>query len=189
VRAGDPREVVEAQAENDGAGDPVRRPHAAGNPVDQPDERSVDFSERLRRAAERALCPDRTPAPVGLDWTGISVVGECVQVPARRSTEQRNERRFGELGDLTDGRDPDASELRRRRRPDTPEPLDRQWMKKGELAPRRHQEQPVWFGDTARDLCEELRPRDPDRDRQADPLADLALQPHGDLGWCARQQT
>jgi hypothetical protein len=38
------------------------------------------------------------------------------------------------------------------------------------------------LGHAARDLREELRPRDADRDRQTDELAHVAPEPHGDLG-------
>ena len=54
---------------------------------------------------------------------------------------------------------------------DAPQALDRQRMQEVELAIRRHEEEPVRLGDRTRDLGEELRARDPDRDRQPDPLA------------------
>ena len=41
-------------------------------------------------------------------------------------------------------------------------------MQELELAVGRHDEQPVGLRDAARDLGEELRPRDADRDRQPD---------------------
>jgi len=101
-------------------------------------------------------------------------VGESVEVPPGCQTEQCDERRLGELGDLTDGGEPEGAELSRRDRPDTPEPLDRERMKEGEFALGRHHEQTVGLGHAARHLRQELRPRDPDRDRQPDSLANLA---------------
>ena len=50
-----------------------------------------------------------------------------------------------------------------------------------ELAVRRHHEQPVGLRHAARHLGQELRPRDPDRDRQPDLVEHARAQPHGDL--------
>jgi hypothetical protein len=60
-------------------------------------------------------------------------------------------------------------------------------MEKRQLAVGRDDEQAVGLRDAARDLGEELRSRDPDCDRQADPCAHVAPQPHGDLGRRARE--
>ena len=59
-----------------------------------------------------------------------------------------------------------------RHAPDTPQPLDRQRMEEAELVVRRHDEEPVRLRDGARHLREELRPRDADRDREADLVED-----------------
>ena len=82
---------------------------------------------------------------------------------------------------------PRAWSLRGGDRADAPEPLDRQRVEEVELAVGRHHEQAVGLGHAARDLGEELGPRDADRDRQADLLAHLAPQPHGDLRRRARR--
>src|SRR5205823_8993853 len=121
----------------------VGGPNPAGDPGDEADERGIDFVERLARAAQRALCSDRPPATPRLNGPRISVVGERVEVPTRRATEERNEGRLRELGDLAYGRDPHIAELRGRHRPDSPEPLDRQRMEESELVPWLHEEQPV----------------------------------------------
>ena len=89
--------------------------------------------------------------------------------------------------DLPDRRDPDVVEPPCRHVSDAPEPFDGQRVQEGELAVRRHREQTVRLGDSARHLGEELRPRDADRDRQADALADVAPQLRGDLGGRARE--
>ncbi len=47
---------------------------------------------------------------------------------------------------------------------------------------RRDDEQAIRLRDAARNLGEELRARDPDRDREPDPLAHVASQARGDLG-------
>jgi hypothetical protein len=112
-----------------------------------------------------------------------------MEVPTRRATEERHERGLGEPGDLADVRDPDTAQLLGRDRPDSPEPLDRQRMEERELVLRRHQEQPVRFRHAARDLREELRPCDPDRDRQADFLANVAPESDGDLAGRSRQSS
>jgi len=101
-------------------------------------------------------------------------VGECVEVPARRPTEHEHQCRLREVGHLTDGRDPSATELAGGHRPDTPEPLDRERMEKRQLATGRHDEQTVGLGHAAGDLGEELRSGHPDCDGQTDPLANIA---------------
>jgi hypothetical protein len=88
-----------------------------------------------------------------------------MEVSPRGPTEQCDQRCLGELGDLTDRGEPKGTELRRRHRPDTPEPLDRERMKEGELAVGRHHEQTVRFGHPTRHLRKEFRPRYSDRDR------------------------
>ena len=143
---------------------------------------SGDLGER-----PSARCDPIEPPPAAdLHRPGIAVVGERVEVPARRPAEHRDERRLGELGDLADGRDPPVAELVGGHRPDAPEPLDRERVEEGQLAVGRHHQQAVGLGHAARHLGEELRPGHADRDGQADPLADLAPQPHGDLGRRAR---
>ena len=54
-------------------------------------------------------------------------------------------------------------------------------MEKRELAGDRHEQEAVGLGDRARNLGQVLRPGDADRDRQPDPLPDLAPEPDGDL--------
>ena len=73
-------------------------------------------------------------------------------------------------------------ELRRGDGADAPQPLDGQRVEELELRVGGHNEQPVGLRDPARHLGEELRPRDADRDRQADVLPDVAAQPRCDLG-------
>ena len=69
---------------------------------------------------------------------------------------------------------------------DAPQPLDRQRVQEGQLPVGRHDQQAVGLRHPAGHLGEELRPRDPDRDRQADALEHGAPQPHGDLHRLAR---
>ena len=107
-------------------------------------------------------------------------------MPARRPPEQGDQRRLGERRDLTDRRDPAGVELAGRHPPDAPEPFDRKRVEKGQLTIRRHHQQTVRLGHAARDLGEELRSGHADRERQTDPLEDLAPQPCGDLGGPAR---
>ena len=73
-------------------------------------------------------------------------------------------------------------QLAGRGRPDAPEPLDRERMEEVELAVGLDDEQPVGLRDAARHLRQELRPRHPDRDRQADALAHVVPQARRDLG-------
>jgi hypothetical protein len=67
--------------------------------------RSASSASQDLPAPERALRPDRAPAPTDPHRTGIPVVREGVEVPARRSPEQLDEVRLGVSGDLADGRD------------------------------------------------------------------------------------
>ena len=117
------------------------------------------------------------PASPHLPW--VLIAGQRVELPAGGAAEQRDEHALAELGDLPDGGDPNAVQPPRRHRPDAPETLDLERVQEGELALGRHHQQPVRLGDPARDLGEELRPRDADRDRQAYPLAHLPPQQLG----------
>ena len=112
--------------------------------------------------------------------------GEGRDVPPRGPAQNRHQRGLGQARDLPDRRDPPAVELVGGHRPDAPEPLDRQRVEKGQLAVGLHHEQTVGLGHATCHLGEELGPGHPDRDGQTDPLEDVAPQPHGDLGGCAR---
>ena len=84
VRAGRPGEVVEAEPEHHGAPHPVGGPHAPGHPVDQGGQDGDDLLGRAAPPAERTLRADRAAAAADHDRAGIPVVGERVDVPARR---------------------------------------------------------------------------------------------------------
>ena len=111
---------------------------------------------------------------------------ERVEVPARRLAEQGDEQSFAEPRDLADRVDPAVAHLARGDRPDAPEPFDRERVEEVELAFGWHDEQAVGFGDTARDLGEELGAGHADGDRQPDPFEHLAAQADRDLGRRAR---
>ena len=104
-----------------------------------------------------------------------------VQVASGRAAEHRDEGVLGKLGDLAHGRDPGVVEPSRRHAADAPEPLHRERVQELELAVRRHQQQTVRLGHAACDLRQELRSRDPDRDRQPDALAYGLAEPRRDL--------
>ena len=108
-------------------------------------------------------------------------MGQSVEVAAGGTAEHGHQHRLRKPRDLADCPDPTVVELVGGDRPDTPEPLDRERVQEGELAIGRHHEQAVGLGDAARNLGEELRPRHPDRNREADPFADVAPQALGDL--------
>src|SRR5581483_4649634 len=147
-----PREVAEAEAEDDRAAHAPRGAQPARDAVDEADEDSVDLLARAARAPERALRPDRAPPAADPDGTRVAVVRQRVHVPAGGAAEQPDERLLRQVCDLGDGRHADGAELRGGRGADAPEPLDRQRPEEGELAPRRDDEQPVRLGDAARDL-------------------------------------
>ena len=103
-----------------------------------------------------------------------------MELPSRCPSEQRYQHFLREPGDFPDGRDPVDAQLPRGDDADAPQPLHRELVKEHELALARHDEQPVRLRHAARDLREELRAGDADRQRKADTLAHLAPQPHGD---------
>ena len=185
MRARRAREVVEAEAKHDRASSPPSRAHPSRHAVDERDERRVDLLRRRRRAAERPLGPDRPASAASAHPSRVPVVREGVEMAPGRATEHRHERRLLEAGDLADGHEPLGVEPLGGDAPDTPEPLDGQRMEEVELGLRRHDEKPVGLGNAARHLGQELRPRHPDGDREADLLEDRAPQPRRDLGWRA----
>jgi hypothetical protein len=113
-------------------------------------------------------------------------VSEGVEVTARRSSEDRDQIGRAPLGDLADGRDPPLVELAGGGRPDAPEALHRKRMQERQLPAGRNHEQAVGLGRAARHLRNELRPRNPDRDRQSHPLANVTPKPDRDLPGRAR---
>jgi hypothetical protein len=66
-------------------------------------------------------------------------------------------------------------------RPDPPDPLDREWVEEGELAPGWDEEEPVGLGGCAGDLGEVLGAGDADGNRQPQTLAGDAPEADGDL--------
>ena len=63
VRAGDPREVVEAQPQHDRAAHPVGIAQPPADAIDEPDQRGVDLVRASAAQPERALRADRAPPP------------------------------------------------------------------------------------------------------------------------------
>src|SRR6478672_12175297 len=88
-------------------------------------------------------------------------------------------------GELARGGDPDAVEPDGGRRPDPPDPLDREWVKEGELVPGWDEEEPVGLGDCAGDLGEVLGAGDADGEGQAQALPGGAAEANADLPRCA----
>ena len=107
-------------------------------------------------------------------------------MPARRPPEDRHEVGLPELGHLADGGDPQAAQLVGGHGPDAPEPFHRQRVQKRQLAVGRHHEQAVGLGHAAGHLGEELGPGHADRDRQTNPLEDLAPQARRSPWACPR---
>lgn len=69
-----------------------------------------------------------------LHRSGIAIVRQRMEVTTGRAAENRHEGWLREQGDLADGPDPAITQPPGGRRPDAPEPLDRQRVEKGELA-------------------------------------------------------
>ena len=186
VRAGGAREVVEAQAQDDGATDPPALAQPAAQAVDQPDERRVDRRPRLRPPADRALRPDRAPPHADPHPPRIAVVGEGVELAPGGAAEQRDELVLVQPRGLRDGRDPVGVQLARGDRADAPQPLDRQRVQEGELLAGGHLEQAVGLRHGARHLGQVLGGGDPDGDRQAHLVEHPLLEPDRDLTRRAR---
>ena len=106
---------------------------------------------------------------------------------SRGPPEQQRQRGLRCAREVADSRDAPAVQASCSRRPDAPDALDRQRVQERELALGRHDEEPVRFRDSARDLGQELRPRDADGDGDADLLAHAPAEPHGDLARRARE--
>ena len=109
-----------------------------------------------------------------------------MEVPPGGAAEHADEGRLLELGDLADRLDPDLAELPPGCRPDSPEALDGEGVEEVELLPGRDAQEAVGLRHAARNLGEELRTRDSDRDGNADALADVAAEALGDLARGAR---
>ena len=135
------------------------------------------------RAASRSTGAAGRPAPAGGRGCGPGRGGGGPT--ARPSID--DERRLAEPGHLAHGRDAAVAQLAGGDRPDAPQPFDRQRVQEGELAVGRHDQQAVGLGHAAGHLGQELRAGHPDGDGQADPLADVAAQPGGDLGRACRR--
>ena len=95
-------------------------------------------------------------------------MGERVQVAPRCPAEKVHEQRLVESCDLPDRPEAAVVQLRRGHFAHAPEPLDRERVEEPELVVGRDHEQAVGLGDRARDLSQELRSGDTDRDRQPD---------------------
>ena len=181
--AGDPREVGEPQPEHDRPAHPARRPQPPRDAIDQ------DHQHR-RRAPRRAAVAVRAPA--------APRSSADVRARARGAGHGCAPAHAG--GDPTRGRAsprarassssatwptvviPRARSFAAVTRPTPHNRSTGSGCRNAQLLAglRRRAARRAWH--RARDLREELRPRDADRDRQPDLLADLAPQPDRDLG-------
>ena len=187
VRARRPGEVVEADAQHDGAPDPAGRSHAAGDAIDHADQDRVDLrratspsgpgpaANRSSRGGARpargrgsrlwasawSWWPDARPSIDTSAGSGICATSPTVVMPRSRSLA------------AVIGPTPHSRSTGQR-------------VEERQLLVGRDHEQAVGLGHAARHLGEELRAGHADGDGQADLLADVAPQPHGDLGGRSR---
>ena len=137
--------------------------------------RSASTSSGERRPRPRACCdPIERRRGRMTHPPRVAEVRERVQVAAGRPAEHRLERTLGHARQVADRRDAAAPELRGGRLPDAPHRLDGQRVQEGALAVGRHEQEPVGLRRCARDLGEELRAGDSDRDGDPDALAHRA---------------
>ena len=175
VRAGRAREVVEAQPQHDRAADApraslIRRVTRSTRPIATASISAGDLGER-----PSARCEPIEPAP-SPGWTGRGSrlwASACRWRPCARPSIASSASSASAASWPT-VRIPRRAELLGRHGADTPEPLDRKRVEERELSVRRDEQQSVGLRDGARDLREELRPGDADRDRQTDALAHRA---------------
>ena len=174
VRAGGPGEVVEAQAELDGAPDPVGLAHPPGHPVDDADEHRVDVGRRSRARDPRARCEpiERRRRP--------TCTGEGRGCGPRRGGGARTPGRASRPAQPSSSRATsptvrDAPRTRSFSAVTGPTPHSRstgRGCRNASSPSGRDHEQPVGLGHGAGHLGQELRAGHPDGDGQADPLAD-----------------
>ena len=124
--------------------------------------------------AERRLGAGGMGAAVGLDLARVAVEGERAELFAGGDTDEAFERAAGRRGELADGGDALGRELCLGHRADAPHQLDRQVVEPLELDRGVDDDEAVGLGHLRGDLGEMLCPRDADRDREADLLADAA---------------
>ena len=137
--------------------------------VDQPDEHRVELSRRPPPAAERPLRADRAAPPPDPHPARVAVVRERVQLPPGRTAEHPDQPLLGQLRDLARPSSiPRSRSLRAVTGPTPHSASIGSGCRNSSSRVGRHDEQAVGLCDAARDLGEELGPRDPDRDRQAD---------------------
>jgi hypothetical protein len=105
-----------------------------------------------------------------------------MKVVSGGGTQQRGEPFRRQCRHLADGDHAGVVEFGGCHRPDSPEALDRQGMKKGDLLLGRDHQEAVGLGDCACHLGQELGPGDTDRDGEANLFSDLITQTYSDLG-------
>ena len=181
LRAGRAGEVVEAQSQHHGPPDAASAPHPPGHPVDQADQDRVELRGRAAGAAERRLRADRLAAAALAHRAGVVVVREPVDVTTGGAAENPHQPRLAELGEVADDGQPVLVKALCGRRADSPKRLDGQRVEELAFALGRDEQQAVRLRRVARHLRQRLRPRDADRDRQPDLLADVAPQTRRDL--------
>ena len=168
--------------------DAAARRAAAGS-AGRPARRALRRGRRASaaRAPERALRADRTAPSAGQHPARVAVVRERVQLAARRRA--RASRRAPRSSSRATSPTVMIPRARSFSAVTGPTPHSRSTgsgCRKPSSASGRHDQQAVGLRDAARDLREELRPRDADRDRQPDLLEHAAPQPRGDLRGRAR---
>jgi hypothetical protein len=127
----------------------------------------------VRAVPERPLRPDGAPSSPGLDAFGRHPVHDGEQVPPRGGAEHGAQGDVGQGGDVAGGEQPVPAQLGRGHGAHAPELLDGQGVEERVLEVGLDEQQAVRLGDAARDLGEERRPCDADRDGQPDVVAHL----------------
>ena len=176
------RAVARGSRRSAGAGSPCAPrsafAHAARHAVDHADQDASSASgERARRPSADCEPIERGRRPAA-DAPRVAVVGEGVEWRPLARPSSATSVGLAQRRELADGAQPAAWSFAPTagRCPRAARPAAGAGSR---LLLRRHHQQAVGLRRAARHLGQELRPRDADGDRQADPLAHLVAQPRG----------
>jgi hypothetical protein len=137
MRTGRPREVVEAEPQNDCAAYSFGPTHPACDAINQSKQHDLDLVSRLQAAPESLLRTDRPAPSTHLHRPRISIVGQRVQLPPHAKAHYRFERGQRHGCNFADTSDTASVQFLRCDSADSPESLDRQRVQKGEFV--------LWF--------------------------------------------
>ena len=182
---------MEAQLDGDRATTHVGRAEPARDGITQAHELTFERVVRVEVGREGLLVANGLQRSIGLDRAIVEAVRQLVEVAPVRLAEHPDERRLGQCGEVSHGRDAEPAEPFQRRGPDSPERLHGMALQELELVLRGHDDHSGAGPDArgahlrlrglGRKLRHQLRARDADRAGEAEPFAHLGPDLGGDL--------